>query len=129
MRKRTKILLIVLIVIGIISLLGTYFIRQINQEMNELTVSKIPTINLSNIEDGTYMGTYQSMLITVKLEVVIQNHVITNITIMEHQNGQGDSAEVIIDDVINMQSIEVDFISGASYSSKAILLAIGDALS
>ncbi|MBN2268481.1 MAG: FMN-binding protein [Acholeplasmataceae bacterium] len=129
MHKRTKILLIVLIVIGIISLLGTYFIRQINQEMNELTVSEIPTINLSNIEDGTYMGTYQSMLITVKLEVVIQNHVITNITIMEHQNGQGDSAEVIIDDVINMQSIEVDFISGASYSSKAILLAIGDALS
>jgi uncharacterized protein with FMN-binding domain len=103
-------------------------INKINQEMEVLTISEIPEINLVQIDDGTYSGSFKSLLIKVQVEVTIQNHVITDIIILEHQNGQGDDADVIIDDVLLEQSINIDFISGATYSSKAILLAIGDAL-
>ena len=81
------------------------------------------------IENGTYIGIYDSLLIKVKVEVTIFDHTMTEIMILEHQNGHGDGADVIIDTVLIHQSIDVDFISGATYSSKAILLAISDALS
>ena len=128
MRKRTKILLIIFVVIALLTAFGIYMINRINQEMEVLTISEIPEINLVQIDDGTYSGSFKSLLIKVQVEVTIQNHVITDIIILEHQNGQGDDADVIIDDVLLEQSINIDFISGATYSSKAILLAIGDAL-
>lgn len=128
MRKQTKILLIIFVIIASLTAFGIYMINKINQEMEVLTVSEIPEINLVQIDDGTYSGSFKSLLIKVQVEVTIQNHVITDIIILEHQNGQGDDADVIIDDVLLEQSINIDFISGATYSSKAILLAIGDAL-
>lgn len=128
MRKRTKILLIIFVIIASLTAFGIYMINKINQEMEVLTISEIPEINLMQIDDGTYSGSFKSLLIKVQVEVTIQNHVITDIIILEHQNGQGDDADVIIDDVLLEQSINIDFISGATYSSKAILLAIGDAL-
>lgn len=128
MRKRTKILLIIFVFIASLTAFGIYMINKINQEMEVLTISEIPEINLVQIDDGTYSGSFKSLLIKVQVEVTIQNHVITDIIILEHQNGQGDDADVIIDDVLLEQSINIDFISGATYSSKAILLAIGDAL-
>ncbi|MDD3067830.1 MAG: FMN-binding protein [Acholeplasmataceae bacterium] len=128
MRKRTKILLIIFVIIASLTAFGIYMINKINQEMEVLTISEIPEINLVQIDDGTYSGSFKSLLIKVQVEVTIQNHVITDIIILEHQNGQGDDADVIIDDVLLEQSINIDFISGATYSSKAILLAIGDAL-
>jgi uncharacterized protein with FMN-binding domain len=128
MRKRTKILIIIFVIIASLTAFGIYMINKINQEMEVLTISEIPEINLVQIDDGTYSGSFKSLLIKVQVEVTIQNHVITDIIILEHQNGQGDDADVIIDDVLLEQSINIDFISGATYSSKAILLAIGDAL-
>jgi uncharacterized protein with FMN-binding domain len=53
---------------------------------------------------------------------------IKKIEIVRHLNGQGKPAEVIPDRVIEMQSLDVDIISGATYSSKVILKAIENAL-
>jgi uncharacterized protein with FMN-binding domain len=47
---------------------------------------------------------------------------------LEHRNGQGEAAEVIPQMVVDAQSLQVDAISGATFSSKVILLAIEDAL-
>jgi uncharacterized protein with FMN-binding domain len=129
MRKRTKILLVTLFVLILLTSVGVYMLNKINQELNVLTTKSIPKIDLMQLKDGTYFGSYDSLVIKVSVEVTIQNHVITDIVILEHQNGQGDDAEIIIDDVILEQSMDIDLISGATYSSRAILLAIGDALS
>jgi uncharacterized protein with FMN-binding domain len=61
--------------------------------------------------------------------VTLSNHEITEIVITRHDNGQGQAAEAIIDDVTSEQTLLVDAIAGATYSSKVILLAIHDALS
>jgi len=47
--------------------------------------------------------------------------------IIEHFNGRGEKAEAIIPRVIEAQSLDVDVVSGATGSSKAILKAIEDA--
>jgi uncharacterized protein with FMN-binding domain len=89
---------------------------------------EIKEINLTQIEDGKYIGRYEVFPVAVEVEVAILDHKISKIKIIEHENGQGGPAEVIIDKVIEKQSLEVDVIAGATYSSKVILKAIEDAL-
>lgn len=128
MSKKLKVFISITIVTTTIVIFMIIFVNKMNEGIDVLMAEEIPSINLEEIEDGTYLGAYRIPLISVKVEVTVNNHEITEITILEHKNGEGADAEIIIDHVIHDQSIEIDFISGASYSSKAILLAIGDAL-
>ena len=63
-----------------------------------------------------------------KVEVTVQDGVITNIDILEHKNGRGSRAEVVIDRIIEEQRIEVDAVSGATNSSTVIKKAVENAL-
>ena len=58
----------------------------------------------------------------------MQNHVLTAVELVKHRHGRGAAAEVIPDAVLRQQTLGVDAISGATYSSKVILKAIDDAL-
>lgn len=129
MSKKYKILIGISITLIIMVVIGIVVVNKMNEGIDILVAEDIPEINLMTVEDGTYLGAYAIPLISVKVEVTIVNHEITEVVIIEHKNGQGDDGEMIVDDVILEQSIDIDYIVGATYSSKAILLAIGDALS
>ena len=88
----------------------------------------ITSPDLSKIADGTYRGNSKVGPVRVTLEVSMQSNVITSIQLIEHRNGRGKKAEVIVSNIIEAQSLDVDVISGASASSKAILLAAENAL-
>ena len=62
------------------------------------------------------------------MEVLVKNHAIVEVRLLEHDNGLGSTAEIITDMVIQRQSVEVDAISGATISSKTILKAVENAL-
>jgi len=64
----------------------------------------------------------------VETKTYIQSGKITKIEILKHINGQGKNAEQIIDNIMKQQKINVDTISGATYSSKAIQKAIENSL-
>ena len=85
--------------------------------------------DLKGISDGKYQGNSKVGPVMVTLDVNIQNSVITSIQIIRHRNGRGEKAEAIVPRIIDAQNLDVDVISGATYSSKAILLAAEDALS
>ncbi len=89
---------------------------------------QIEDVDLNSVEDGTYLGEYSCFPVSVIVEVDIVSHKIVDLTIIKHDNGQGEAAEIIIDNVIDSQSLELDSIAGATYSSRVILLAIEDAL-
>lgn len=63
-----------------------------------------------------------------EVEVEVKNHTITTITILKHRNGKGQTAESITNDVIKAQTLDVDTVSGATYSSYTILKAIEKAI-
>ncbi|OHE25560.1 MAG: hypothetical protein A2Y45_06015 [Tenericutes bacterium GWC2_34_14] len=129
MSKRLKVTLLVILALISVLVITTIFIFQnINKELEGLSNITIESLDLSEVSDGTYHGTYETMVIKVIVDVEVQNHQIIAITIVEHQNGQGDPADAIVDDVIEAQSLDVDLIVGATYSSRVILLAIEDAL-
>lgn len=129
MKKNTKIILSVFIVaLVLIFITVKSIISKIESNLKGLLNVEIKEINLTQIEDGKYIGRYEVFPVAVEVEVAILDHKISKIKIIEHENGQGGSAEVIIDKVIEKQSLEVDVIAGATYSSKVILKAIEDAL-
>lgn len=128
MSKMKKIGFIIFIFVVILTAVGAYFYVDITDKLEALGNATIEEIDLSNINDGTYGGEYDQFPIYVFVEVEVIDHEIVNVLIVKHDNGQGTEAEVIVDDVIELQSINIDSIAGATYSSKAILLAISDAL-
>jgi len=120
--------IIILAVIVTIILVGFIAFNRINANLEALIETPISEVNPSSLEDGIYEGSYSSFPVSVDVAVTISSGVITSIEITKHDNGQGEPAEVIIESVIDLQSVQVDAIAGATYSSVVILLAISDAL-
>lgn len=128
MKKKKKMYLIIFCTIVLLTALTSYFIIQTQDNLNYLVSMPIEDIELELIEDGVYTGEYEVFPVSVILEIKVLDHEIIQVNILKHSNGKGEPAEVIINDVISNQSIEVDSIAGATFSSKVILLAIKDAL-
>jgi uncharacterized protein with FMN-binding domain len=89
---------------------------------------EIENVDLTQIPDGTYDGRFSVFPVSVDVNVTVSNHQITVINIARHRTGRGAPAEIIKDRVIEAQSLDVDIVSGATYSSKIILKSIEDAL-
>lgn len=85
-------------------------------------------IDISNIKDGIYSGSYKAFPIAAEVKVSVNDHKIEAIELVKHNNGQGAAAEIIPSKVVEAQSLDVDIVSGATYSSKVILKAIENAL-
>ncbi|XMB72197.1 FMN-binding protein [Mycoplasmatota bacterium WC30] len=128
MNKAKKLSLIIFSLVVILTGIASYFIVKIQDELEYLKIIHIEDIDLSIIDDGTYLGEYASFPVSVILEVKIINHEIVEVEIIKHDSGKGEPAEVIVETVIDSQSLDVDSIAGATYSSRVILLAIEAAL-
>jgi len=87
--------------------------------------------DISTKADGTYRGEvdFKGTPISVIVDVVLQEQVITAINIVKHTCSPiGKKAEVVIDKIIETQSLDVDIVTGATVSGKAILKAVEEAL-
>ena len=123
MKRSNKIIAIILLVISI-PLAGGY----IYMKTRPLPVIGISSPDLTSIKDGSYTGECKTELVRAVVRVDVLNHKITNVSIIKHECGLGKKAEKITNDIEKAQSLEVDTISGATYSSKVILKAVENAL-
>ncbi len=126
MKRKGKILLYVSLTIFTI-LVGAIMLLFLSNKA-KLNATTIGAITTKDLTDRVYSGSYEIMPVKVSVEVTITNKLIKDIKITEHTYGLGKKAESIIDDVINMQSLQVDVVSGATTSSKSILKAIENAI-
>ncbi len=132
MKKKQVIILGILVVV----IIGAYFgitgiksfIETMNSNLDQLTDLNISNVDISKVADGTYTGSYKVFPIIAEVKVTIKNHQIAGIELVKHRSGQGDPAEIIPGKVVEAQTLEVNAVSGATYSSKVILKAIEDAL-
>lgn len=123
--KKKKIGIILICVILFVSIGIKVVLNSLVDNVNSITVL---SPDLANISDGMYVGEYSVTSVRVKVEVFVTEHKITDIKIIEHENGLGSKAEKIVNDVISEQSLEVDAVSGATVSSKCILKAVENAI-
>jgi uncharacterized protein with FMN-binding domain len=121
--------LIFLIAVGALLILGIGgFIMVDRATKSAVKDIAVYTQDARETPDGTYEGSYELPPVKVTVRVSALDGIITDIAILEHQNGLGGKAERIVDDVLERQSLDVDAVSGATASSKAILKAIENAI-
>ncbi len=123
-KQRIVILAIVLVAIAAIALAVNGVLIRVSANLEALKTK----IDLNTIQDGVYSGSYSAFPVSAEVNVTVKAHRITSIDIIRHDNGQGAPAEAIPGKVVEAQSLQVDSVSGATYSSRVILKAIEGAL-
>lgn len=126
--KIKKPLIIIAVVIAAIFVIGSGVKAKLESGLKELAKANIAEVDLGTIADGEYSGSFNAFPVAVELKVKVKDHRIEAIDLIKHTNGQGKPAEALLAKVVQEQKINLDVISGATYSSKAILLAIANAL-
>ena len=86
------------------------------------------SIDVSKVEDGIYDGHSELGPVIVDVKVTVKKGKIIEVEIINHQNGLGQSANAIVNEMLDKNTYEVDAISGATVSSEVIINAVNDAL-
>jgi uncharacterized protein with FMN-binding domain len=128
MSRKRKILVIAVALVVVLAAVVVAMLTIGGRNQRLVAEAMIGEFDLSQVPDGTFQGKYNAFPVIAEVMVTVKDHVITGIDLTRHMNGQGEDAEVIPQKVVEAQSLEVDTVSGATYSSKVILLAIRDAL-
>lgn len=102
--------------------------NMISSKLDSFKDVDFASLDMTTVEDGTYTGSADGSIVKATVEVTVKDHAITGIKIVKHDNGKGKPAEVIVNDIIAKNSLEVDTISGATYSSNVIKTAVLNAL-
>lgn len=129
MKSKTKKIIIIctaVVLLGALGIGGIYML-DVQSYQNKVKALEYTEIDITKIQDGIYIGECDVDYVYAKVSVAVKDGRITSIEILEHRNERGESAEVIIEDIISRQEIDVDIIAGATNSSKVIKKAVENA--
>ncbi len=87
--------------------------------------------NTFSLPDGVYTGKGKGYRSIITVNVKLENGKITKVKVIDHNDDKKwfDRAnEIIPDKIIKTQTIDIDIVSGATYSSSGIIDAVKDAL-
>jgi len=122
-----KVLMWIVIVLVIISGIAVMFMTK---GMGAVKKVELKELNLSGIPDGTYEGHFDGARWTNTLKVTVADEKITAITIISPPSYvEDDFSNKLINSVLAKQSLDIDVVSGATVTTKAMLKAIENALS
>ena len=127
MKKVGKMLLVMGCIIGI-SVAGINLVmkKQVSRMYEQLDA--VTVVALEDVADGTYEGSAETPLVKVTVAVTVENHTLKDIQLLRHENGKGAPAEAMLPEMLRQNTSEVDTVSGATMSSKAIRAAVREAL-
>jgi uncharacterized protein with FMN-binding domain len=115
------VLLMILAAVGFFGIQMT----QYKDAMERITFSHI---DINAVPNGTYEGSCDAVIVSAKVSVAVKDGTITDIQLLEHNNGKGAPAESTLNLILKDQTTDVDTISGATNSSKVIRKAVENAL-
>ncbi|MEA5032991.1 MAG: FMN-binding protein [Sphaerochaeta sp.] len=124
-----KHLVMMIVVLCIIMLVSSCGLFSLTKGLDEVMALEIQDVELSAFTDGTYRGTYDYERWKNTLQVTVQDHLITAITIVKDVKfAKSEVSDAIISRVLEAQSLKVDTVSGSTVTSKAYLKSIELAL-
>ena len=127
MKKVGKILLVIVCILSIaVCGIRLAMKKQVRGMYEQLDAAAV--IAPEYVADGTYEGTAETPLVKVTVAVTVENHTLKDIQLLRHENGKGAPAEAMLPEMLRQNTSEVDTVSGATMSSKAIRAAVRDAL-
>ena len=98
--------------------------------MADVKKVELKGIDLAGVPDGSYEGHFEGARWTNTVEVTVANEKITDIKVVKPPLFiEDDFSSKVINGVIEKQSLDVDVVTGATVTTKAILKAIENAVS
>ena len=129
MNRRKKAFLIAISMFLIIGLFaGGLYLKSIGDYKAKVAALTFDEIDLTKVDDGVYEGQCDTGVVRARVQVTVRDHQMESIELLEHENGRGTPAEVILDQMVQNQTTAVDAVSGATCSSKVIRKAVENAL-
>lgn len=122
MKKKIKYIIVILV------FFISIFIIEIIRMNNQVKAFDKTPIDISQVADGVYNGHSETDLVKVEVKVTVEAGAIKDIEILKHECGKGRPASVIVNDMVKNNDVEVDGVSGATFSSEVIKDAVRDAL-
>ncbi len=108
----------------------------VTQALEILTPKVAPSeegpIDLASIPDGTYKGTGNGLFGPIEVSVTVAGGKITKIEVTSHSDTPDIASQAVKGvpkSMIEGQKVDVDVVSGATFTSKGIIQAVKDALS
>lgn len=121
-----KVVLFVFLAFAVIGAAGIIYLSQGLKTGAQVVVHGV---DLSRIDDGTYIGEYKVGRWNNEVSVEVQNHQITQIAIIKDVTFvKPEISAELFDAVIANQKVDVDVIAGSTVTCKAYLKAIENAL-
>lgn len=105
-----------------------YIIARKKIQLREAASLPFYKIELEQIADGTYSGKTYTSFLHLQLDVKIENHKITDITVIENDGIDGEKARPIIQKMIEQNSVVVPAIKGAELGSLVYISCVSTAL-
>ena len=124
----------ILIVVGIVLVLavagGTIFKMKLSQMEEEVKMEfeRVADVDISAVPDGTYSAKWGKFVNNADLEVVVKDGKIEKINMNKMDAGSGYEALETIDRIVENQKVKVDAVTGATTSSKVIMITTAKAL-
>lgn len=126
MKSFFKILISIIIIFILISGAGLFYLSRGLEDGKGL---KINDVDLSQVNDGIYIGEYNSGRWSNSLEVTINNHKITKINVVKDVTfPKKEVTQELITKVIKSQNTNVDVVASSTVTCKAYLKSIENAL-
>jgi uncharacterized protein with FMN-binding domain len=100
-----------------------------NAEVKAVRSMPINHIDLSQVKDGEYSGEYAYGGFTYEVKVSVVAHQIKDISLVKNRTTRhAKMAEGVVKSILDQQKNDVDVVSGATTTSKALLKAVEIAL-
>lgn len=127
-KRRNLITAILLLLLALACLTGLFYFIRVSLYQSGVRKLTYLEPDLTLIPDGAYTGEHDADYVGAKVQVVVEDGRITDITILEHKQERGKQAERVISAIVDEQRIDVDAVAGATNSSKVLKKAVENAL-
>lgn len=127
--NKVSLVLILIVALAIVGVFGARYMLAMNKEQQAVRALVIEDQDLSSIHDGVYTGYYTYGGFTYEASVTIRNYTIRDIEIIKNRNSKyAKMAEGVVENILKKGNVNVEVVSGATTTSKALLKAIEQAL-
>ena len=127
MKKLRKILVAIVLIAGILVLVFFLRFHAMDKAINE-QAAKVEAVDLGRLDNGVYAGGFSNYVMSVNVRVAIADSAIVSVDIVDHTFYKGHEGLETVDRIVQAQSPKVDAVSGATASSKCIMIAVHRAL-
>jgi len=105
-----------------------YLIMRHKNQINEAKNLPFYNVSLEQVQDGTYTGKTYTSFMHVQLEVVVKNHIMEAINVIENKGSQGIKVEPILQTMLEQNKTVVPAIKGEELASLVFISCVDSAL-